>query len=173
MKPRWTRTGSAHLERRLRNERPRPSEELVRKVTEEVAGSRTPLPRLRLGLAGAVSGAVLAAVIALGGLGAPIDTAARIAQFDNAGSSHKGHGKGHGHGKPAHHQYDEKVTICHRPPGNPSNGHTLTLPRSAADAHLRQHRSDSRGACAPPPKPKPKPKGKDKGNDKGKDSGRR
>jgi hypothetical protein len=48
---------------------------------------------------------------------------------------------------PAADQYEEKVTICHRPPGNPSNGQTLTLPRSAAEAHLRQHPQDTLGAC--------------------------
>jgi hypothetical protein len=156
----WTRDGVANLERRLRDERPRPSEELVRRVAEESA-ARPTRPRLRLGLAGALSGVALAVVIALGGLGSPIDTAARIAQFDNAGgNSHGKNNHAHGHGKPAHHQYDEKITICHRPPGNPSNGQTLTLPRSGAEAHLRQHRLDSRGPCPPPPKPKPKPKPK-------------
>ena len=107
-----------------------------------------------LGLATAVSGVVLGALVSLGGLGSPLDTAASIVRFDNAGG--KSH---HGHGKPAKDQYQEKVTICHRPPGNPSNGQTLTLPRPAADAHLRNHVSDSRGPCPPPPpKPKPKPK---------------
>jgi hypothetical protein len=126
----------------------------MRRVTEESA-VQAPRPRLRLGLAGALSGVALGVVIALGGLGSPIDTAARIAQFDNAGGNSHGNKHGHGQGKPAHHQYDEKVTICHRPPGNPSNGQTLTLPRSGAEAHLRQHRLDSRGPCPPPP-PKPK-----------------
>lgn len=99
-------------------------------------------------MAGAVSGIALAAVVALGGLSSPIDTAARIAQFENSGTTTKA-----GDGKPAKVQYEEKVTICHRPPGNPSNGQTLTLPRSGAQAHLREHKSDSAGPC-PPPKPK-------------------
>jgi hypothetical protein len=152
MKRPWRRDGIADLERRLRDERPRPSEELVRRVTGESSGARQPLPRLRLGLAGAISGLVLAVAIALGGLGSPIDTAARIAQFDNAGGNSQGQDKGPA--KPANHQYEEKVTICHRPPGNPSNGQTLTLPASAAEAHLREHRDDTRGPCPPPPKPK-------------------
>ena len=36
----------------------------------------------------------------------------------------------------------ERVTICH-------NGNTLTLPRPAADAHLRNHSSDTVGPCPP------------------------
>ena len=122
----------------------------------DASPAKSSLPRLRFGFATAVSGLVLAAVIALGGFGSPIDTAARIAQFDNAGGkSNSNQGQSPGPVKPANHQYEEKVTICHRPPGNPSNAQTLTLPRSAADAHLRDHRFDTRGPC--PPKPKPKP----------------
>ena len=34
----------------------------------------------------------------------------------------------------------ERITICH-------NGNTLTLPRPAADAHLRNHPSDTVGPC--------------------------
>jgi hypothetical protein len=48
-------------------------------------------------------------------------------------------GGGHGHGN--------KVTICHVPPGNPANAHTITVSRQGADAHLRQHSGDYEGAC--------------------------
>jgi hypothetical protein len=146
----------ADLERRLRDERPVPSEDLVRRVTTETSARPSGLPRLRLGLAGAVSGLAVAAVIALGGLSAPVDTAGRILQFDNAGGKSKqsndkdkDKGNGNGNGPPANHQYEEKVTICHRPPGNPSNGQTLTLPRSGAEAHLRNHSLDTSGPCPP------------------------
>lgn len=161
MKRPWTRDRMDGLERRLRDERPLPSEELVRRLSQESSRGTASFRRLRFGVATAVSGLALAAVVALGGFGSPIDTAARMVQFDNAGGKSNGHdnnghdnnGHGHGHhGKPAHHQYEEKETICHRPPGNPSNGQTLTLPRSGAEAHLRQHRSDTRGPCPPPKK---------------------
>jgi hypothetical protein len=153
----WRRRSQfSELEQRLRDERPRPSEELVRRVSEESSlpesppsPGRDPAPRLRLGLATAVSGLAIATAIALGGLGSPLDTAKNIARFDNAGgSSHPPAAK------PAKNQYEEKVTICHRPPGNPSNPQTLTLPRSGADAHLRQHPDDTLGPCPPPAKPK-------------------
>lgn len=45
------------------------------------------------------------------------------------------------------------VTICHRPPGNPTNSKNLFLPLSAANAHLNHggdHADrDTLGACEP------------------------
>ena len=41
----------------------------------------------------------------------------------------------------------EKVVICHVPPGNPSNAHTISVSESAVPAHLAH--GDSIGACAP------------------------
>ena len=39
----------------------------------------------------------------------------------------------------------DKVTICHRPPGNPDNEHTLTIGEPAVDAHLAH--GDTIGVC--------------------------
>ena len=39
----------------------------------------------------------------------------------------------------------DKVIICHKPPGNPSNSKTMTVPKSALQAHLAH--GDSQGAC--------------------------
>jgi len=33
----------------------------------------------------------------------------------------------------------EKVTLCHAPPGNPNNEHTLRVGESAVDAHINHH----------------------------------
>jgi hypothetical protein len=41
----------------------------------------------------------------------------------------KGNGNGHGYG-------NDKVTICHVPPGNPSNAHLITVSKNALQAHL-------------------------------------
>ena len=38
-----------------------------------------------------------------------------------------------------------EVTICHIPPGNPGNAHTITIPESALAAHLAH--GDTIGAC--------------------------
>jgi hypothetical protein len=40
----------------------------------------------------------------------------------------------------------EKVTICHIPPGNPENAHTITISVNALPAHVEQH-GDEVGAC--------------------------
>ena len=42
---------------------------------------------------------------------------------------------------------DGKITICHVPPGNPSNSKTLTVGESAWSAHSGH--GDYRGACRP------------------------
>ena len=49
----------------------------------------------------------------------------------------------------------EKVTICHIPPGNPDNAHTITVGAPAVPAHLAEH-GDSIGPC-PEPSPSPTP----------------
>src|SRR5262245_30766400 len=41
---------------------------------------------------------------------------------------------------------EQKVAICHYPPGNPANAHTLMLPEPAVQAHLRH--GDTSGACS-------------------------
>jgi hypothetical protein len=134
----WARRDDySDLEKRLRDERPRADDELVHRVSGETSRPGAMVPRFRLGVATAVTGVVLAAVVALGGLGSPIDTVGGIVQFDNAKSDDK----------PAKNQYQEKVTICHRPPGNPSNAQTLTLSQSGANAHLSNHPGDTAGPC--------------------------
>jgi hypothetical protein len=57
---------------------------------------------------------------------------------------------------------DKKVTICHIPPGNPSNAHTIRVSENAVDAHLAH--GDELGKC-PPPKDDCKDKDKDKCKD--------
>ena len=39
------------------------------------------------------------------------------------------------------------VTICHVPPGNPANAHTITVGEAAAQRHLEQHPGDTWGEC--------------------------
>jgi hypothetical protein len=43
----------------------------------------------------------------------------------------------------------EKVTICHRPPGNPENEQTITVGAPAVPAHLAH--GDDIGECGTPP----------------------
>jgi hypothetical protein len=56
-------------------------------------------------------------------------------------------------------QDDKKTTICHLPPGNPANAHTLCIGNAAVAAHLKNHH-DYLGACktetpCPPPSATP------------------
>lgn len=41
----------------------------------------------------------------------------------------------------------EKITICHCPPGNPNKCHSITISISAWAAHLENHAGDYIGAC--------------------------
>jgi hypothetical protein len=53
----------------------------------------------------------------------------------------------------------KKVLICHIPPGNPANAHSICVGAPAEDAHVRNH-GDSVGACASePPAPEPEDAG--------------
>jgi hypothetical protein len=45
-------------------------------------------------------------------------------------------------------QGQDKVTICHRPDGNPANQHEITVGESAVAAHVAEH-GDSVGPCGP------------------------
>lgn len=49
-----------------------------------------------------------------------------------------GEGSGEGAGR-------DKVTVCHIPPGNPANAHTITVGAPAVKAHLKH--GDTLGAC--------------------------
>lgn len=42
---------------------------------------------------------------------------------------------------------DHKITICHVPPGNPSNAHEITIDKSAWSAHQNNHEGDYIGKC--------------------------
>jgi hypothetical protein len=53
-------------------------------------------------------------------------------------------------GQPAPNACDpsHKTVICHIPPGNPGNAHTICVGNPAVDPHIRQH-GDYLGCCAP------------------------
>ena len=43
-----------------------------------------------------------------------------------------------------------KTTVCHIPPGNPANAHTICIGNAAVPAHLKHH-GDFIGTCSCPP----------------------
>jgi len=55
-------------------------------------------------------------------------------------------------------QDTKKTTICHIPPGNPANAHTICVGNAAVPAHLANH-GDHIGACAVETKCPPPPSG--------------
>jgi hypothetical protein len=57
------------LERRLKRERPRPRTELLASIARELGGARRPAARLRLGFAGALTGALVVMLASVGGIG--------------------------------------------------------------------------------------------------------
>ena len=42
---------------------------------------------------------------------------------------------------------NQKVTLCHVPPGNPSNAHEIVVSESALRGHFRNHPGDQGGPC--------------------------
>ncbi len=43
---------------------------------------------------------------------------------------------------------NRKVDLCHVPPGNPENAHTINIPLPAVTAHLALHSGDYLGKCS-------------------------
>lgn len=62
----------------------------------------------------------------------------------------------------------KKTTICHIPPGNPANAHTLCVGNAAVRAHVDNHQ-DTLGAC--PNEVPCEPPGVDAGAGSGSDAG--
>ncbi len=54
---------------------------------------------------------------------------------------------------PANNHRNQKITICHIPPGNPANAHSITVSINALDAHLAH--GDFVGSCNPATPPPP------------------
>jgi len=72
----------------------------------------------------------------------------------NALETHLNHGDNIGECEPAQtpegtppEEQAARVDVCHIPPGNPENAHTITISENALDAHLAH--GDNTGACEP------------------------
>ena len=151
----------SELESDLRAARPQPRPELVSQVVQRVEAVEPSFvrSRTRLVLASVLTGAALVAFALVGGFNYTAMAASAVAHatgISKAPSNKAGNGNGSqnnansagGNGKSSSSaQYQERITICHRPPGNPSNGQTLRLPPSAARAHLAHHPDDTVGPC--------------------------
>ena len=134
------------MERKLRRDRPQPSDDLVQRITEDVSG-RPARRRLNLGLAFALTAALTVAFALTGGIGYAASAASKGTTALTQLVSGKGPAKVKGQqskGSSAK-QYGQKVLICHIPPGNPDNAHTISVAQSAVPAHVAH--GDTLGAC--------------------------
>jgi hypothetical protein len=154
----------SELESELRKGRPEPRRDLISQLVGRVEETRVPFRRnrARLALAGALTSGALVAFALAGGFSYTASAASAVAHAtgiskahsSNAGGNGNGNGGGNSNSNSAKseedsssNQYQEKVVICHRPPGNPSNAQTLTLSPQGAANHLKHHPDDTLGPC--------------------------
>jgi hypothetical protein len=149
------------LESDLRAARPQPRPDLISQLVERIEAVERPFrrSRSRLVFASVLTGAALVAFALVGGFNYTAMAASAVAHAtgiskapsSNAGNGNSAHSNANTAGSTANSsssaQYQERITICHRPPGNPSNGQTLRLPPSAAQSHLAHHPDDTLGPC--------------------------
>jgi hypothetical protein len=152
----------SELESDLRAARPEPRSDLMRQLVGRVESTRVPFrrSRVRLALAGALTSGALVAFALAGGFSYTATAASAVAHATGISKAHSSNagGNGNGGGNSANsnansnanssaNQYQEKVVICHRPPGNPENAQTLTLSPQGAANHLAHHPDDTLGPC--------------------------
>jgi hypothetical protein len=108
--------------------------------------------RLTRGLrSGASRRSLLAGLI--GGAAATIAGADLLEARKGGNGKSRGRGRGRGRGKGGNGNgngdggNDKQVEICHCPPGNPDNCHTIRVGEKAVASHLRNHEGDHRGPC--------------------------
>jgi hypothetical protein len=147
------------LESELRSARPQARPDFVSQIVRKTEAAELSLmrSRRRIVFASVSTAAALVAFALVGGFNYTATAASAVAHATGISKSHSskaanGKGKARNAGvkgtSSSSSQYEERITICHRPPGNPSNGQTLRLPASAAQAHLTHHPDDTLGPCA-------------------------
>jgi len=146
----------SELESDLRAARPEPRSDLISQLVGRVEATRVPFrrSRVRLALAGVLTTAALMAFALVGGFSYTASAASAVAKATGISKAHsnnaggnKGHSNANSNANPSANQYQEKVVICHRPPGNPSNAQTLTVSPQGAQNHLAHHPDDTLGPC--------------------------
>ena len=145
---------SDRLESRLRAMSSDPRDEFLRASVDGVRPRRRAASR-RVGFAAALTALLVASIATMGGLGyasatyqavkSPVQVISKVL---SPSSASKTAAKPNKHGGSGDDQYG--FTICHHPPGNPNNAHTLTVgSQNAVNAHLRNHAFDHTGPCTP------------------------
>jgi hypothetical protein len=148
----------SELESDLRAARPEPRPDLISQVVQRVEATRVPYrrSRARLALAGALTTGAVVAFALVGGVSYTAAAASAVAHATGISNAHSNNAGGQGNGANSNansnasssaSQYQEKVVICHRPPGNESNAQTLTVSPQGAQNHLANHPDDTLGPC--------------------------
>ena len=148
----------SELESNLRADRPQPLSDLVSQVVGRVEATPAPFrrSRARLVLAGVLTTGALVAFALVGGFSYTASAASAVAHATGISNPHSNKSNGNGNAANSNansnanasaNQYQEKVVICHRPPGNESNAQTLTLSPAGAQNHLANHPDDTLGPC--------------------------
>ena len=157
------RRGKRSVEKRLRRERPKPSDDLVRRITGQIGGER-PRRHWNLGLAFALTLALLTAFALTGGVRYAASTITSgtqaVAHLVSAASpttspssrtssvtlSTREHGNGGDDGDDddsGDDEYGHKVLMCHKP--NSRHPQTIRVRQRAVAAHLAH--GDTLGPC--------------------------
>jgi len=135
------------LEALLRANRAEPREDFARSLAERIAETAEPAGRRSASFRFAFAAGLTALLFTAAGIagsiaysksgGKPNKSSPSNLNLSNSSSSSSN--------SSANDQYEEKVTICHIPPGNPSNRHTIRVGASAVPAHLDH--GDFEGPC--------------------------
>jgi hypothetical protein len=157
------------LERRLDSERPQPRDEFISRLTERV--SAVPVRRRSGWSIAVVAGltTLLAVALALtGGIGYAAGAAkdgttavtSLVSSSDDPGTSNEssadpsnesGQAGGQNNVNSAGSQGGDTQAVCHVPPGNPDNAHTIVISVNAVQTHLDH--GDTLGPCPEEPGP--------------------
>ncbi|HJS49886.1 MAG TPA: hypothetical protein VJ745_06140 [Gaiellaceae bacterium] len=151
-----------HLERRLEAERPQPPDEFVSRLAGRLGAVPVPRRGWSVALAGGFTALLVLAFALTGGIGyaasavqggttavTSLVTGPEQSNKPDNGNSSQSQSSSQANGQGG----EDKVTICHVPPGNPDNPQTITIGASAVPHHLEEHEGDSLGPCPDDPSP--------------------
>jgi hypothetical protein len=136
----------SELTRELRASRPEPRREFARALEQRVHENqyRRPARAVRLGLAGALTAAMLITLASLGGLGYAASTVSQVAHVATRLVKPQSHTGTAGLNAAAA-QYGKKVSVCTVQPNGKQ--HTIVISKNAVASYLATHPKAYLGVC--------------------------